>query len=53
VTTKPFDASNNDFIGDYNWQASVAQGVAPIFVGDGVSGGDSDMQEVFVARVAA
>ncbi len=51
VTTEPFDASNNNFIGDYNWQASTRQYVMPIFVGDGVPGGDSAAQEVFVARV--
>jgi hypothetical protein len=53
VTTTPFDASNNDFIGDYNWQASTNDLVMPIFVGDGAVGGDSAAQEVFVARVAA
>jgi hypothetical protein len=52
VTTEPFDASNNDFIGDYNWQFSTDKLVMPIFVGDGVPGGDSDAQEVFVASVA-
>src|SRR6266545_2704599 len=51
VTTTPFDASNNDFIGDYNWQASTDSAVRPIFVGDGVPGGDSSAQEVFVATV--
>jgi hypothetical protein len=51
VTTTPFDASNNNFIGDYNWQASTAAAVYPIFVGDGVPGGDSNAQEVFIARV--
>ncbi len=51
VTTTPFDASNNNFIGDYNWQASTGAAVYPIFVGDGVPGGDSNAQEVFVARV--
>ena len=51
VTTVPFDASNNDFIGDYNWQASTNDAVYPIFVGDGVPGGDSNTQEVFVAHV--
>jgi len=51
VTTTPFDAANNDFIGDYNWQASTDSAVLPIFVGDGVPGGDSGTQEVFVARV--
>jgi hypothetical protein len=38
VTTVPFDASNNNFIGDYNWQASTNDAVYPIFVGDGVPG---------------
>jgi len=52
VTSVPFDASNNDFIGDYNWQASTSDAVLPIFVGDGTPGGDSNAQEVFVARVA-
>jgi hypothetical protein len=52
VTTQPFDASNNNFIGDYNWQASTRQLVMPIFVGDGIAGGDSASQEVFVARVS-
>ncbi len=51
VTTTPFDASNNNFIGDYNWQASLADAVYPIFVGDGSPGGDSNAEEVFVARV--
>jgi hypothetical protein len=51
VTTEPFDASNNDFIGDYNWQFSQSRLVVPIFVGDGVPGGDSSATEVFVARV--
>jgi hypothetical protein len=51
VASPGFDASNNTFIGDYNWQASTNSLVAPIFVGDGVSGGDSTAQEVFVARV--
>jgi len=51
VTTTPFDASNNDFIGDYNWQASTDSAVRPSFVGDGVPGGDSSAQEVFVATV--
>jgi hypothetical protein len=51
VTTEPFDASNNNFIGDYNWQASTSKSVMPIFVEDGVPGGDSAAQEVFVARV--
>jgi len=52
VTTEPFDASNNNFIGDYNWQFSTDKLVMPIFVGDGVPGGDSNAQEVFVASVA-
>jgi hypothetical protein len=52
VTTEPFDASNNAFIGDYNWQVSTRQEVIPIFVGDGHAGGDSDGQEVFVAKVS-
>jgi hypothetical protein len=52
VTTEPFDASNNNFIGDYNWQVSTRDLVMPIFVGDGVVGGDSSTQEVFIARVA-
>jgi hypothetical protein len=39
------------FIGDYNWQASTNDAVYPIFVGDGVPGGDSNTQEVFVAHV--
>ena len=51
VTTTPFDASNNDFIGDYNWQASTTDAVHPIFVGDGVAGGDQSKQEVFFANV--
>jgi hypothetical protein len=51
VTTAGFDASNNNFIGDYNWQASTRRFVMPIFVGDGVSGGGSTAQEVFVAKV--
>jgi hypothetical protein len=51
VTTTGFDASNNTFIGDYNQQASTASLILPIFVGDGVPGGDSTAQEVFVARV--
>lgn len=51
VTTEGFDASNNNFIGDYNWQASTNRLVMPSFVGDGVPGGDSTAQEVFVARV--
>jgi hypothetical protein len=37
--TEGFDASNNNFIGDYNRQASIAS-VTPIFVGDGMRGGD-------------
>lgn len=52
VTTEPFDASNNNFIGDYNWQFSTRQLVMPIFVGDGVPDGDSTAEEVFVASVA-
>jgi hypothetical protein len=51
VTTTPFDASNNDFIGDYNWQASTADAVLPIFVGDKTPTADQLGQEVFVARV--
>ena len=51
VTTVGFDASNNPFIGDYNWQASTNDAVYPIFVGDGVPGGDSNAEEVFVANV--
>jgi hypothetical protein len=51
VASPAFDASNNTFIGDYNWQASTASLVMPIFVGDGTPGGDSTAQEVFVARV--
>jgi hypothetical protein len=52
VTTTGFDASNNStFIGDYNMQASTSKAVSPIFVGDGVPGGDSSAMEVFVARV--
>lgn len=51
VTTEPFDASNNTFIGDYNWQFSTRQVVMPIFVGDGQPGGGPGDQEVFVARV--
>jgi hypothetical protein len=51
VTTVGFDASNNPFIGDYNWQASTNDAVYPIFVGDGAPGGDSNTEEVFVARV--
>jgi hypothetical protein len=53
VTTTPFDASNNNFIGDYNWQASTNDLVLPIFVGDAVPGGASTAQEVFAARVPA
>jgi hypothetical protein len=52
VTTEPFDASNNNFIGDYNWQFSTDKLVMPIFVGDGVPDGDSTAEEVFVASVA-
>ncbi len=52
VTTEPFDASNNNFIGDYNWQFSTDKHVMPIFVGDGVPDGDSNAEEVFVASVA-
>lgn len=52
VTTEPFDASNNSFIGDYNWQVSTGGLVIPIFVGDGVPGGDVTTQEVFVARAS-
>jgi hypothetical protein len=33
-----FDASCNDFIGDYNWQASTADAVLPIFVGEDAYG---------------
>jgi hypothetical protein len=51
VTTSPFDASNNNFIGDYNWQASTGTAVYPIFVGDGIPGGDSSKQEIFLAKV--
>jgi hypothetical protein len=51
VTTTPFDASNNNFIGDYNWQASTNAEVKPSFVGDNTPGGNQDAQEVFVARV--
>jgi len=51
VTTTPFDASNNNFIGDYNWQVSTANTVIPIFVGDGVPGGGSLDEEVFIAIV--
>ena len=51
VTTTGFDASNNNFLGDYNWQASTSSSVYPIFVGDGFPGADSNGQEVFVARV--
>lgn len=51
VTTQPFDASNNNFLGDYNWQASTRTSVMPIFVGDGFPGGDSSATEVFVANV--
>lgn len=52
VTTTGFDASNNNFIGDYNMQASTSSLVMPIFVGDGVPGGASGDQEVFTARVS-
>jgi hypothetical protein len=51
VTTQPFDASNNSFIGDYNWQASTRTTVMPIFVGDAFPTGGSTAQEVFVAKV--
>ena len=51
VTMTGFDASNNNFIGDYNWQASTNAFVMPIFVGDGVAGGTQAAQEVFVAKV--
>ena len=51
VTTTGFDASNNTFIGDYNWQASTADAVVPIFVGDGFAGAGSSGQEVFIAIV--
>src|SRR2546422_2194126 len=51
VTTTPFDASNNNFIGDYNWQVATANTVVPIFVGDGVPGGGSLDEEVFIAIV--
>jgi hypothetical protein len=51
VTFTPFDASNNNFIGDYNWQASTNAEVKPSFVGDNTPGGNQDAQEVFVARV--
>jgi hypothetical protein len=51
VTTQPFDASNNSFIGDYNWQASTRTSVLPIFAGDGFPGADSNGQEIFVATV--
>jgi hypothetical protein len=52
VTTTGFDASNNTFIGDYNWQASTADGVHPIFVGDGFPGAGNAGQEIFVGVVA-
>jgi len=52
VTTTGFDASNNNFIGDYNWQASTADAVLPIFVGDAFPGADSFGQEVFVGKVS-
>jgi len=51
VTTQPFDASNNMFIGDYNWQASTRTSVLPIFAGDGFPSADSNGQEIFVANV--
>jgi hypothetical protein len=52
VTRTGFDASNNNFIGDYNWQASTADAVLPIFVGDGFRGAGSTGQEVFIAIVS-
>ena len=52
ATTTPFDASNNNFIGDYNWQASTATGVLAIFVGDKTPTSASAGQEVFVVRVS-
>jgi len=52
VTKTGFDASNNNFIGDYNWQASTADAVLPIFVGDGFRGASSTGQEVFIANVS-
>ena len=51
VTTVGFDASNNIFIQDYEWQASTDRFVMPIFISDGFSGADWFGQEVFVARV--
>jgi hypothetical protein len=51
VTTEPFDASNNSFIGDYNWQASTRTSVMPIFSGDAFPSADSNGQEIFVAKV--
>jgi hypothetical protein len=51
VTSTGFDASNNNFIGDYNWQASTSQAVFPVFAGDGFPGADSNGQEIFVAKV--
>lgn len=51
VTTQGFDASNNDFLGDYNWQASTRTSVMPIFAGDGFPTADSNGQEIFVAKV--
>ncbi|GAC1439026.1 MAG: sialidase family protein [Thermoanaerobaculia bacterium] len=51
VTRQPFDASNNSFLGDYNWQASTSTAVMPIFAGDGFPTGDSKAQEIFVAKV--
>jgi hypothetical protein len=51
VTTQPFDASNNTFIGDYNWQASTRTSVMSIFAGDAFAGANSNGQEIFVATV--
>ncbi len=51
VTKEGFDASNNIFIADYDWQASTDRFVMPIFIGDGFPGADWFGQEVFVARV--
>ena len=51
VTTQPFDASNNTFIGDYNWQASTRTSVMAIFAGDAFAGADANGQEIFVATV--
>ena len=48
MTTTGFDASNDNFIGDYNWQASVADAVLPIFVGGGFPRADTFAQEVFL-----